>query len=352
MYGERRPEFDPDQFMRNVRESWDNFRSRLPGGGNTGALILGALIVIILIWGATGIYVVQPGQQATVRLFGEFRGIEDPGLKWYFPTPIGTVRTEDVEEIRSIEVGFRLEPQRRVVENEALMITGDLANINIEMVVQYRVANVEQFHFNVSDPGDPDRNVPAGRPDGQTLREATEAALRQVVGQRSVDATLTQERAAVETDTRELLQTLLDEYEAGIAITGVVLQDVRPPNEVRAAFDDVVSARLDFEARVNEARAYEQDQLPRAQGAAQQTVQAAQAFREARIAEARGESAEFTSIWEAYETSPDVTRQRLYLETMERILPRVTMYILDDGGTGGGNGVLPFLPLAPLGGEE
>lgn len=348
MYGDRRPEFNPDQFMKNLQDGWDNFRSKIPGGGNMGALIVLGLVAIAVIWGATGFYIVQPGQQATVRLFGEFRGVEGEGLKWYFPSPIGTVRTEDVAEIRSLEVGFRLQPERRGIPDEAHMITGDLNIVNIEVVVQYRIQDLYDYTFRVADPGDPDRGVDSNRPDGWTLRESTEAALRQVVGQRSIDSVLTEDREGVQRETQEMLQGLLDDYNTGILVTEVNLQDIRPPEEVRPAFDDVVSARLDQEARINQARAYEQDQLPRARGDAEQIIQAAEAFREARIAEARGESAQFVSIFDEYQHSPDVTRQRLFLESMEEVLPRASLFVLDSNNGASGNGVLPLLPLSPM----
>ena len=346
MYGERRPEFDPDQFLKNLKEGWDDFKTRLPGGGNIGLLIAGVLAVLVLIWLATGIYVVSPGEQAAVRLFGQFRGIEDPGLKWYFPVPIGSRTIVDTEVLRTMQVGYREEGQDRTsVQAESQMITGDLGLVNIEMVVQYRVADIEEFLFRVSDPGDPERDIPPGRPDGRTLKDATEAALRQVVGQRGIDDALTVARAAVEADTLMLLQELMAEYQTGLQIFAVQLLNVAPPEAVAQAFADVVNARLDRQSRINEAQAYEQDVLPRVTGAASQTVQAAQGFRAARIAEARGEAAQFNSIWQEYQNSPNVTRQRLFLETMERVLPGVTLYVLDNQG---GSGVLPFLPLGPL----
>ncbi|MEX2431095.1 MAG: FtsH protease activity modulator HflK [Dehalococcoidia bacterium] len=348
MYGERRPEFDPDQFMKNLREGWDNFKSKLPGDGNIGALIIGGIVVLLLIWLATGFYIVGPGERAAVRLFGQFRGIEEQGLKWYFPAPVGARDIVNVEVLRTMQVGFREEPQFRPVEVEAQMITGDLGLVTIEMVVQYRVAEVENFLFNVSDPGDPDRDIPPGRPDGRTLRDATEAALRQVVGQRGIDDALTIARAAVEADTLVLLQELMMDYETGLQILNVQLLNVEPPAPVAPAFSDVVNARLNRQSRINEAQAYEQDRLPRAQGAAAQVVEIGQGFREARIAQARGEAAQFTAIWQEYQASPNVTRQRLFLETMERVLPGLHIYVLDGQG---GNGVLPFLPLAPINGQ-
>ena len=341
MYGERRPEFDPDQVIRNLRSNWGGVGGRLPGGG---LLIFGVIIVALLGWLGSGIYTVQPGEQAAVRLFGQFQGTEGPGLKWYFPAPIGTRNIENVLETKTMELGFRSEP-RLDVPVESVMITGDLNIVDATLVVQYNISDLEKFLFRVDDPGDADRDPREGRPDGRTLKDATEAALRQVVGQRSVDDVLTIGKEAVQQDTQALLQEFMDSYDSGIQILEVALQEVTPPDAVRAAFDDVVAARSDQETRVNQASAYEQDRIPRAQGAAQQTIRAAEAFKEARIARARGEAAEFLAILAEYSQSSQVTRTRLFLETMEDVLAGVDIFVVDPS-TGG---VLPFLPLTSEG---
>jgi membrane protease subunit HflK len=230
---------------------------------------------------------------------------------------------------------------------EALMITGDLNIVNVQMVVQYRIADLEKYLFRVDDPGEVLRDIERGNPEGRTLKDATEAALRQVVGQRSIDDTLVTGREQVQADTRTLLQQILNEYQTGIEVLNVALQTVRPPDQVRAAFDDVVNARVDKESRINEAKAFEQDRLPRAQGDAQQTIQSAEAFKAERIARSTGEASRFLSVLAEYEKSKEVTRQRLYLEAMEEILPEVTMFILTEDS--GGN-LLQFLPLTDTGG--
>ncbi len=355
MYGERRPEFDPDQMLRNLRSNWGGIRGRLPGGG---LFLFGIAAILIIAWLATGIYTVQPGEQAAVRLFGKFQGTEGPGLKWYFPSPIGTRNIENVLETKTMELGFRSAPTRTDVPVESVMITGDLNIVDATLVVQYKISDLEKFLFRVDDPGDADRDSREGRPDGRTLKDATEAALRQVVGQRSVDDILTIGKEAVQQDTQTLLQELMDGYNSGIQILEVALQEVTPPDAVRAAFDDVVAARSDQETRVNQASAYEQDRIPRARGAAQQTIRAAEGFKEARIARARGEAAEFLAILAEYGQSKDVTRTRLYLETMEEILGDVSIFVVDPK-TGGvlpllplTEGVLPTSPAATAGGSE
>lgn len=344
MYGERRPEFDPDQVIQNLRQSWDGVRSRLPGGGGSRLLILGLIVVALALWLGTGFYTVQPSEQAALRLFGAFRGTEGTGLHWYPPAPVGTVDVISVEETRRMELGFRTAAAGTTtdVPVESQMITGDLNIVAIDLVVQYRIKDIGAFLFNVADPGDADRpDAVEGHPDGRTLKDAAEAALRQVVGQRSIDDPLRVGREAVQVSTQDLLQEIVDSYNAGIEILNVQLQEVQPPDPVRDAFDDVNRARVDKESRINESLAYEQDRVPRARGAAEQVTQAAQAFKDARLARAQGEAAEFNAVFAEYAGSRDVTRTRLFLEAIEDILPGVTLFILDES-TGG---ALPLLPL-------
>ena len=341
MYGDRRPEFDPDQLVRNLQQSWDRIRARLPGGGGFGLIFFGGLFLLSLVWLATGVYTVGPEERAAVRLFGAFReGTEGPGLHWYWPSPIGTRNIEAVNEPKRMELGFRSDGNL-AVPVEAEMITGDLNIVDVNLVVQYRILDLGAFLFNVDDPGD-DRDAREGRPDGRTLKDATEAALRQVIGQRSIDDALTVGKEEIQDATRALLQEIVDDYGAGLLIQQVVLQTVRPPDAVRPAFDDVVAARVNKESAINDARAIEQDRLPRALGAAQQVIQAATAFKTARVARAEGEAAEFLLVLNEYKDATEVTRRRLYLEAMEEILPGVTIYVIDPEA---GGGVLPFLSL-------
>jgi len=342
------PEIQLEEILRGIGSGINGVIQRL-GGGGVRLIILAVLALIVIVWLASGVYQVGPRQQAALQLFGEFQNTEGPGLKWYFPPPIGKRSIVDVEVTRSMELGFFTTPTGAISDQgvEALMITGDLNIVNVQMVVQYRIANLEKYLFRVDDPGEVLRGIERGNPEGRTLKDATEASLRQVVGQRSIDDTLVTKREQVQADTRELLQQILDDYETGIEVLNVALQTVRPPDQVRAAFDDVVNARVDKESRINESLAFEQDQIPRAQGDAQQTVQSAEAFKAERIARAIGEASRFLSVLQEYEKSKDVTRQRLYLEAMEDILPGITKFILapDSGGN-----LLQFLPLTDEGG--
>jgi membrane protease subunit HflK len=340
---QQRPELQLEEILRGIGSGINTVLQRL-GGGGVKLIILGLIGLASIVWLGSGVYQVGPREQAALQLFGEFQNTEGPGLKWYFPPPVGKRTIVDVGVNRNMELGFATTTTGATTDQsaEALMITGDLNIVNVQMVVQYRIADLEKFLFRVDDPGEVLRGIERGNPEGRTLKDATEAALRQVVGQRSIDDTLVTGREQVQADTRTLLQQILEDYETGIEILNVALQNVRPPDEVRAAFDDVVNARVDKESRINEAKAFEQDRLPRAQGDAQQTIQSAEAFKAEQIARSTGEADRFTSVLKEYQKSKEVTRQRLYLEAMEDILPGITKFILAEGNEGN---LLQFLPL-------
>jgi membrane protease subunit HflK len=231
---------------------------------------------------------------------------------------------------------------------EAQMIAGDLNIVDVPLVIQYRIKDLEAFLFRVADPGEglPNRRVEIapGRPDGRTLKDATEAALRLVVGQRPIDDVLTDNKTQVQLDTQVLLQEILDSYGAGIEITAVLLQTTKAPQQVRDAFQDVTRARQEKEALENEALAFQEDILPRARGNAAKITESAEAFRQAQIARATGQAERFKAILSEYEKAEDVTRQRLYLEAMEEILPGIRKFIVSPQA--GGN-LLQILPLEP-----
>ena len=352
------PQFNFDDILRGIGEGLRRISGRL-GGGGVGLGVVVA-VVLLVVWLATGVYQVSPAEQAALRLFGKYDQTVGSGLHWYYPEPIGSRDVENVQEIRRMELGFRSRGDQPVAEVpfEALMITGDLNIVDIQLVIQYRVSDLKQFLFQVDDPGEPARGVPSGRPEGTTLREATEAALRQVVGQRSIDEVLTISRDEVQDETLLLLQQILDEYGTGIQVREVRLQEVRPPDPVRDAFDDVVRARVDKQSFINQANAYKEDRIPRAIGQAAQIDQAAEAFKAERVARAQGEAQRFLAVLEEYRESKEVTRQRLYLEAVEEILPNVTKFILDADAGGGllqllnldQQEGLPLLP--PLPGEN
>ena len=244
--------------------------------------------LILIIWAATGVYTVSPGEQAALRLFGAARQttVTETGLHWWWPSPVGNRDVVQTVETRRMELGFRsgeagvLQP----VAVEAQMISGDLNIIDVQMVVQYNVKDLNHFLFRVYDPGENDgaqRNVAPGRPDGRTLKDATEAALRLVVGQRGLGEVLAEQRTELEFSTQEKLQEIVDSYEAGLNIISVELQKVEAPEDVRAAFNDVLQARQDKVTAVNLAQAYENQVIPEARGRAEQIIQPAEAFKRA-----------------------------------------------------------------------
>ena len=329
MYRQDDPEVNFDQLT-------DKFRSigtRLPGkgGGFLPLLILGGLLIVSLLWLGSGVYTVQPGEQAATRLLGDFQTIEEPGLKWWFPSPIGNRDIIRVNQVRTLELGFReINGEGTSVLAESMMITGDENIVETQMVVQYDIKNLKDYLFEVVDP------------DGSTMKDVAETAIREVVGSRNIDDVLTTEKSAVQAETKLLMQNLLDEYKSGVNIREVKLQSVSAPMEVRDAFDDVVRAREEKSQIVNLAQAYQEDQIPRAKGDAARVLEGSEAFKQERIADATGQAEKFLEVLKEYEKAPDITRQRLYLESMEKILPGVKKYIISE--TVGGN-MLQFLPL-------
>ena len=327
----------------------ERLRASLPklpgiGGGSLFGIIFLVMIVIAIVWAGTGFYTVGPDEQAVLRFFGKKSGTASGGLHWYYPAPIGKRDVVAVTTTRRLELGFRSGADgftvAQSVTNESLMITKDVNIVDVQAVVQYKISNLTDFLFNVDDPGDADRGIPAGQPDGRTLRDIAESALRQVVGSRNIDDVLTTEKEQVQTEVLLIMRQLAKDYESGIDVLQVLLQNVNPPLEVQSAFEDVVRAREDKERLINLAEAYQASEIPKATGEAAKVTEAAQGFKTGRIARAQGEADGFEAILEGYLLSPDVTRQRLYLEAMEEVLPGVTKFILSDSG------VLPFLPLS------
>ena len=338
------PEIDLEQLLNRIGAALRGFGTRFGGGGGSNRTIsyftFGILGLSLIFWLATGIYQVSPGEQAALRTFGKCCKIEGTGLHWYWPAPIGTRNVESIEEIRSMEMGFSSlgNASSVVLRQEAQMIAGDLNIVDVPLVVQYRINDMENFLFRVADPGEQlplgTRDIAPGRPEARTLKDATEAALRLVVGQRSIDDVLTDRKEEVQADVQVLLQDILDSYDSGIQILSVRLQEVAPPQQVIDAFQDVNRARQDRETAINQAEAFERDVIPRARGEARRVTEAAEAFRQERIAKATGEADRFRSILEEFNKAPDVTRQRLYLEAMEQILPNISKFVVSPEAQG------------------
>ena len=355
--GPRQPELNFDDVLAKIRDGIGRISQRL-GGGGIGLAVVLIVGLIVVIWAATGIYTISPGEQAALRRFGSVQGNPETatGLHWWWPGPIGKKDIILTSETRRLELGFRSGDNvgDTPVLLEAEMISGDLNIVDVQMVVQYDIRNIVDFLFRVSDPGETDRGIPAGNPDGRTLKDASEAALRLVVGQRTIDDVLTARREEVQASTKQRLQEILDSYGTGINVQNVQLQDVKAPEEVRDAFDDVLRARQERDTRINQARAYENDIIPRASGNAERIKREAEAFAQSRVARAEGEAQQFNSILEEYnrsEVSQDVTRQRLYLEAMELILPRINKIVVSPEAESvlvlGESGGLVPLPIGP-----
>ena len=328
----------PD-FEEMLRRGQDRFKSFLPGGMGGGRSILLIALLVLVVWLLSGIYRVQPGEQGVELMFGKFTKTTSPGLHVWFPWPIGEVIKPNVERTNTINVGFRgaggagRSAITRDVPEESLMLTGDQNIIDIDYVVQWRIKNARDFLFNIRDPE-------------ATVKLASESAIREVVGQNSLEDSLAKRRTEVEDSTKQLLQKILDEYKAGVFIAEIKMQKVDPPQPVIDAFNDVQRAKQDRERQQNEAQAYRNDIVPKAKGEAQRTIQGATGYREQQIKEAEGEAQRFLSVYNAYLTGKKVTLKRLYLERMQEVLRDSDKVIIDKGK--GGQGVIPYLPLPEI----
>ncbi len=293
------------------------------GGGGSGASVgaggLGlVLIIALLVWAASGIYIVDEGKRAVVLQFGAYQATTAPGPHWH-PRFVQSVHIVDVENVRSMEVGYRAD--------EALMLTQDENIIDIKFAVQYQVKEPRDYLFNVRDPD-------------ATLRQVVESAVREVVGKSKMDFVITGGRSEIVARARELVQGVLDEYKTGLMLINLTMQDAQAPEQVQHAFADAVKAREDEQRLKNEAEAYANDVLPKARGAAARVLEEAQAYKEQVVAEADGEAARFEKILGEYAKAPSVTRERLYLESLESVLQRSSKVMVDTQGSN-----LLYLPL-------
>jgi len=279
--------------------------------------------IAIVVWLLLGLYSVGPDEVGVVQRFGEYNRTVGSGLNYHLPFPIETVTTPKVTEVKRIEIGFRTvgKNQYRTIEQESLMLTGDENIVDAELIVQYKIKDPIDYLFNFIGPE-------------LTLREASEASLRTVIGRHNIDEALTSGKLMIQEETKELLQIILDKYETGVIVVAVQLQDVSPPKQVIDAFKDVASAKEDKNRMINEAEGYRNDVIPKARGEAQAMIREAEGFRESRIKRAEGDVAKFKAIVKEYIKAKDVTKERLYLEAMEEILPGIDKYIVPNGEDG------------------
>ncbi|MBN1624277.1 MAG: FtsH protease activity modulator HflK [Clostridia bacterium] len=296
------------------------------------------IVIVLLIWLATGFYTVnsEGGEAAVVLRFGSHVDtVYEAGLHWHLPSPIEMVEKERMKEIKTIEVGYRTTKmgstseysEYQVVPDEARMLTLDENLVDVETVIQYEIVDIEAYIFNVDD-------------QEGTMTISAESAIRRVVANHSLDEVLTDNKSTIQSEILADLQATVDLYDMGIQINNVVLQDVAAPQEVDAAFKDVANAREDKASYINEAETYANEVLPKARGNAAEAINQAEAYKEKRISEAKGDVANFLAVLEKYELGEDVTRTRMYIETMEQILPGMSKYIVSSD-----DGTIKFLPL-------
>jgi len=298
---------------------WDELTGR-GGPGLSRRVRYYLLGIVVFIWLVTGIYIVHPGEEGVVRRFGKKVTSHGPGIHYHLPWPVERVDRPKVEEIKRIEIGFRTiypgPPARyRPILEESLMLTGDENIVDCWAIVQYRIKDASAYLFNVKDVE-------------QTLKDACEVALRQVVGNHTIDDVMIAARFKVEEETRQVLQRIMDGYESGVLITAVKLQEVHPPEQVRDAFDNVVRAKEDKDKIINQAKGYYEDVIPKARGKAERLIAEAEAYREQRIKRAEGDAGKFLLVLREYRKAKSLTEKRLYLETMEQILPGIQKYIV------------------------
>lgn len=335
---------DLDEIVRNIQKKLGGLFGGSGKGGNGGAAPAGGsaggigftvvFVVLALLWAASGIYIVQQGEQGVVLRFGAKSEVTNAGLRWHLPWPLETVETVNVQKIEKIEIGYRSNQRTggtTKVLSEALMLTEDENIIDIQFAVQYRIKEPQNYLFNVHEVE-------------MTIAQATESAVREIAGKRTMDHVLTEGRDEVGQETQRKLQEILEIYESGIAITKVEMQRADPPEEVKAAFDDAVKAREDKERFQNEAQAYANDIIPRARGKAARMIQEAEGYKASVIARAEGDAKRFTQIAREYAKAPRVTRERLYIEAMEAVLGSSTKVLVDQKG---GNNLI-YLPLDKL----
>ncbi|HKW86442.1 MAG TPA: FtsH protease activity modulator HflK [Nitrospiraceae bacterium] len=312
-----------------LRQAQAQLRQMMPLRGLRPLVFI--IIVVLLVW--QGTFIVAPDEEGVVKRFGDVVRSAGPGPHLKIPF-IETVERPKVEKLHRIEVGFRTDRQGRqqMLPKEALMLTGDENILAIEFIVQYKIKSAKDYLFKVDEIE-------------ETIGKSAEASMREVIGKSKIDEALTTGKAQIQQDTQTLLQGILDQYQAGVQVAAVQLQDVDPPEAVVAAFKDVASAKEDREKLINQAQGYRNDIIPKAKGEAAQIVNQAKGNAQARVARAEGEAKRFLKTLEQYNQAKDIISKRIYIETMEEVLPGVEKIIIDSKAT---DRLLPYLPLDRL----
>lgn len=329
---------DLDEMLRRAQE---NLRGFLPGNMDSFKIVGLAVVGVIALWLASGFYVVNPGENAVIQRFGAWSHTQtEPGLGYHLPVPIETATILNVQEIRKMSIGYAEGFTRtgtagqQDLPEESLMLTSDRNIVDLDLVIQWNIKSSEEYLFNIQDPE-------------STIKKLAESAIREVVGQSEMFPIITTARDRVAQKARDIVQKNLDEYKSGVNVTQVLIERAEVHPDVQSAFQDVQSAKQDGEDVQNRAEAYREDILPKARGRAIQMLQDAQAYKQSTVAKASGDAQRFNSIYESYLTGQDVTKERIFIETMESVLKNAEKIIIDQSG--GGQGVVPYLPLNELG---
>lgn len=330
---------EPPDIDEMLRKAQENFKSMIPGNMKGGLIIVLALLAITMLWLSSGLYVVNPGEHAVIQRFGKWQDTKvNPGLGYHFPAPIDKSTILNVQEIRNMNIGFIETVTRngsstqRDVAEESLMLTSDRNIVDLDLVIQWNIKSAQDFLFEIRD-------------QENTIKKVAESAIREVVGQTDMFPIITRDRDTVASRAKTIIQENLDEYNSGVNITQVLIERAEVHPDVQNAFQDVQSAKQDAEDVQNRAEAYREDILPRARGTAIQMLQQAEAYKQSTVAKAKGDADRFTQVYTAYLTGKDVTKERLFIETMEEVLRNANKIILDGDG---GSGVVPYLPLDQL----
>ncbi len=330
----------PPDIEEIIKKLQDKINKFFPGGASKGGKpIIFGLVFLLIVWGLSGLYRVLPDEQGVVFRFGKFTSTTQPGLNYHLPFPVDTALTPKVTKVNRMDIGFRSERDSGFtstavadVPEESLMLTGDENIVNIDFSVFWVIKDAGNFLFKIQDPA-------------TTVKATAETAMREVIAKSKLQSILTEGRSKIENETQEIAQSLLDEYESGIQITQVQTQKADPPDQVIDAFRDVQAARADMERAKNEAQAYANNVIPRARGEAAKILQEAEAYKKQVVAIAEGEASRFISIYNEYALAKEVTQERMYLETMERVLADIDKVIIDKNAS---SGVVPYLPLPEL----
>jgi membrane protease subunit HflK len=340
----QKPGSSPPDFEEFLRKSQEQIKQLMPGGGGFGLRgILALMLVAVTVWLVSGFYTVEPNEVGLNKIFGAYTGKTSPGLNYNLPYPIGSVQKLKVTDRQVTNIGFGSRQDARSsgaplqveLPEESLMLTGDENIADVKAVVIWQIDPVrpEDYAFNIAN-------------QQESVKAVAESAMREVIGRSQIQKILTAERKVIEPAVQELMQRILNSYNAGILILQVQLQSVDPPEQVIAAFRDVTAAQQDQNRLRNEAEAYANRVVPEARGKAAATIQEAEGYRLQTVAEATGQAARFQQVYDEYKKAPEVTRQRLYLETMEKVFGGMDKIILDQSGSG--QGVVPYLPLGAL----